>query len=285
METKTSAGGSSDPRLGGCSICIETLFLELSLPDRIRRIAESGFSAIEFWGWRDKDLPEIERALAETGVKVAAFSGSRRGSIGEAAASRTLLEDLREGIETARRLGCTTLILLADELSPDGSVAPSPNRPDPSLSAWRDTAVRTLKLAAGRAAESGITLVLEPLNTLVDHPGYSVSSSTLGFELVREVGSPWLKLLYDVYHMQIMEGNLISTLTQHIDLLGHIHVADVPGRHEPGSGEINYVNVLRTLAHGGYKGFVGFECFPRTTSQAALEAIKEVCLAAWLPRR
>ncbi len=269
---------SVDPRLRRYSICVETLFAGLPLAARIEKVVRHGFGSIEFWGWRDKDLLEIRRLVDEIGVKVATFCANRKGSIVDTSASQVLLDDLRDGITAARRLGCETLILLADELSPDGSVT----RQYPGLGPHTkfETAVKTLSRAARYAEDSEVTLVLEPLNTLVDHPGYYVPSSRLGFDLVRRVDSPSLRLLYDVYHMQIMEGNLISTLTENVDLVGHVHVADVPGRNEPGTGEINYVNVCRALVGKGYKGFVGIECFPKTTSEAAMEAIKNMCLRA-----
>ncbi|MEW6228037.1 MAG: TIM barrel protein, partial [Bacillota bacterium] len=227
-----------DPRLRRCSICVETLFTELPLVDRIKRVAERGFGSIEFWGWRDKELSEIRNLVDDMGVKVVTFCGNRKGSIVDTAASRVLLDDLRDGISAAKRLGCETLILLADELSPDGSV--TQQYPELSPHMKFETAVKTLSQAAKYAEDSEVTLVLEPLNTLVDHPGYYIPRSKLGFDLIRRVNSPNLKLLYDIYHMQIMEGNLISTLTENVDLVGHVHVADVPGRNEPGTGEINY---------------------------------------------
>jgi hydroxypyruvate isomerase len=114
-----------------------------------------------------------------------------------------------------------------------------------------------------------LTLVLEPLNIHVDHPGYFLNHSGVGFNLVREVNSPSIRLLYDIYHMQVMEGNLIDTLTRNLDLIGHIHVADVPGRHQPGSGEINYANVMKCLRQAGYSGYVGMEFEPTIASSAA----------------
>jgi hydroxypyruvate isomerase len=103
----------------------------------------------------------------------------------------------------------------------------------------------------------------------VDHPGYFLNHSSLGFELVRQVGSPSLQLLYDIYHMQVMEGNLIPTLTGNLDVIGHVHVADTPGRNQPGTGEINYPVVLGKLREAGYQGYVGFEFSPTVPSTEA----------------
>jgi hydroxypyruvate isomerase len=129
-----------------------------------------------------------------------------------------------------------------------------------------------LQRAVALAEASRITLMLEPLNTKVDHPGYTLAHSGQAFEVVRQIGSPRLKVLYDVYHMQIMEGNLISTMEAHLGDIGHIHVADVPGRQEPGTGEINFANIARMLRANGYAHCIGLECFPRERSEDAVEA-------------
>ena len=119
-----------------------------------------------------------------------------------------------------------------------------------------------------------MTLVLEPLNVLVDHKGYFLETSAEGFEMVDEVGSEAVKLLYDIYHQQITEGNLIANLTANVAKLGHVHVADVPGRHEPGTGEINYRNVFKAVADAGYQRYVGLEYRPLADAAASLEAVK-----------
>ena len=132
-----------------------------------------------------------------------------------------------------------------------------------------------LKALAPLAEKAGVTLVLEPLNNLVDHAGYWLKYADVGFELVREINSPNIRLLFDIYHQQVTEGNLIQRLTSHLDLIGHVHIADVPGRHQPGSGEINYPVVLGKLREAGYTGYVGCEFEPTISSeQAAASALK-----------
>ena len=121
---------------------------------------------------------------------------------------------------------------------------------------------------------SEVMVVLEPLNVLVDHRGYFLSSSEESFRIIEAVGSANVKLLYDVYHQQITEGNLISTIEKNIRKIGHFHIADVPGRHEPGTGEINYANVIRKIAESEYNGFIGLEYRPLRTSEESLAYIK-----------
>ncbi|HSB68665.1 MAG TPA: TIM barrel protein [Candidatus Methylomirabilis sp.] len=252
------------------AICLEMIFPDLPLLERARRVREAGFSAVEFWGWGGKDLDGL-RGLVEAGLAVATFSGQRRGSLVDPKDWNTYREEVQVSFPVARRLQCDRLMVLTDELLPDGSARPA--RRDLTTADKRRQVVRGLKDLAPLAEEAGITLLLEPLNTLVDHPGYFLESAREGFAIVAEVGSPRIRLLYDVYHMQIMEGNVTATLRGHLPLVGHIHVADVPGRHEPGTGELNFANILRALADEGYPGTVGFEFSPRGDTQPALAAI------------
>jgi hydroxypyruvate isomerase len=110
------------------------------------------------------------------------------------------------------------------------------------------------------------------LNIHVDHPGYFLNRSGVGFDLVRAVDSPRIKLLFDIYHMQVMEGNIIDTLTSNLAVIGHVHVADVPGRHQPGTGELNYANIFKALREAGYDKYVGFEFEPTVPSEEAAAA-------------
>jgi hydroxypyruvate isomerase len=126
------------------------------------------------------------------------------------------------------------------------------------------------------AEETNVTLALEPLNTLVDHTGNFLTSTRAAAELVELVNSPFIKILYDVYHMQIMEGNIINTLKAYIGAIGYIHIADVPGRHEPGTGEINYPNVFKALEELNYGGIIGFELMPLRDSKEAIRRINQI---------
>ena len=127
---------------------------------------------------------------------------------------------------------------------------------------------------ARAAADGGVVAVLEPLNTKVDHAGYFLDHAVDAFRLVREINAPALRVLYDIYHMQIMDGDLIATIEANLDLISHFHVADVPGRHEPGTGEINYANVFRRIDAAGYAGFVGLEFRPSGDHDAALASVR-----------
>lgn len=159
------------------------------------------------------------------------------------------------------------MFLLTDELGEDRSV----RHQFPGLTDQEkyDSVLDGLKALAPLAEEAGVTLVLEPLNNLVDHAGYWLKHSDVGFELIRKVGSPNLKLLFDVYHQQVTEGNIIERITKNLDAIGHIHVADVPGRHQPGTGELNFKNIFGEIRHSGYDRYIGFEFAPTGDSQQA----------------
>jgi hydroxypyruvate isomerase len=129
---------------------------------------------------------------------------------------------------------------------------------------------------AAAAEKSNVTLVLEALNTIVDHSGNFLASTRQADELIRSVNASRIKILYDIYHMQIMEGNIIYTLNRYIDSIGYIHIADVPGRHEPGTGEINFANVIKTLEKLKYDGIIGFELTPLQDSTTAVRRLADL---------
>ncbi|WP_332692597.1 hydroxypyruvate isomerase family protein [Halalkalibacter lacteus] len=161
------------------------------------------------------------------------------------------IEGLRQTIEVAKRLGYKTII------SQVGQELPGVPRREQHRSI-----VDGLKACVPFLEEAGIMLVIEPLNTLVDHEGYYLDSSKEGFQIVDQVDSPYIKVLYDIYHMQIMEGNIISTITNNIDNIGYFHIAGVPGRHEPYTGELYYINIFKAIKETGFIGYIGLEYFP-----------------------
>jgi len=247
------------------SICIEMIFRELPFLDRIDAVSEAGFPAFEFWGWRSKDIKGILNRKKERGLAVSSFGVEPAGRIVDYSTKDEFVKGVKDSINTAHKLECTRLIVTTgNEMK---------NVPRETQ---HENIVRCLKEASKHAEKADVTLVLEPLNVLVDHKGYYLYSSSEGFEILRKVNSPNVKLLYDIYHQQITEGNLIDTITRNVGLIGHFHSADVPGRHEFGTGEINYTNVLRKIDKLGYDGFVGLEFMPLKDSKEALRKVKEI---------
>jgi hydroxypyruvate isomerase len=272
MKSGFRAGDARGGRLVPC-VCIDMVFEGWDKLKAIDAVASAGIPAFEFWAWRDKDLDAIAERARRHELEIAAMSVDPAVRILDGGADAEFLTSVEESLEAAKRIGCRRLVTHVQPV-PMGS-GPSRLR-DPAreavLAAQRRTIAAVLKKAAPLAETAGVVLMLEPLNILVDHSGYCLSASADGAEVLREVASPAVKLLFDIYHMQISEGNLIGNLTANVDLLAHLHVADVPGRHEPGTGEINYPNVLSAVGAAGYDGCVGMEMAPTGDPVAAITA-------------
>ncbi|MCY3901837.1 MAG: TIM barrel protein [Caldilineaceae bacterium] len=260
---------------------IEYMFLDREFVDRIDAVAELDVPAFEFGVWLEHDLPTIAERTRRYGLTVANISVDPKIRLLDSDESAALAGAVRATCDTARQLGCTQLGLLVEEVKHE------PGRPwfDYQRSdrerderrRQRDNIVRALKSVAPIAEGAGMLLLVECLNTLVDHADYFIASWQEGVSIAREVDSPALGLTFDAYHHQVNEGNLISSLTQDIDLVHHIHIADVPGRHEPGTGEINYLNLLRAAKRAGYSGYLGLECVPtKADVGAALAPIRQI---------
>ncbi len=240
------------------SVCIDSLLKEYPFLERINRVSRLGLPGFEFWRWKGRDIPAIAERAQTHNLEVVTFVGPT-GSLMRREERKQALRSLEEAAKIAHELRCSTLMVMAG--SRDANVPRDKQRKD---------LIEGLKEASEIAEGEEIVLVLEALNILVDHPGYFLSSAKEGFEILREVDSPNVKLLYDIYHMQIMEGNLIQTIEENIDLIGHFHTADVPGRHEPGTGEINYSNIIKKLDELNYSGYVGLEYVPSMPSEESI---------------
>ncbi len=214
------------------SVCVEMIFNDRPFLERIPATAKAGFPAFEFWGWSNKDIPAVAEAKKQAGLELSAFCIETGGPLVNPATKPAFLEGTKKAVEVAHALDCKTLIVTVGN-----EIAGVPRE------GQHQAIVEALRAAAPIAQQAAVTIVVEPLNILVDHKGYYLATSAEGFDIVREVGSRAVRLLYDIYHQQITEGNLIQNITENIGLIGHFHSADVPGRHEFGTGEINYRNV------------------------------------------
>ncbi len=260
------------------SICIENFYKTLLFEDRFAAAKRDGFEYCEFWTWKNRGWGRVKKAIADSGVKIAAFSGDDEYSMINPDENSMYVDFLKKSIEKAKDIDCSYLVIHSDALEKDGS-AKEIAKPL-SYEAKLLNMYRVLKSVAPFAEKEDVTLVLEPLNTRVgeprSHKNYFLEYPEPAFELTRQVGSAKVKVLYDIFHMQLMAGNIIKTLEKNIDQLGYIHLADVPGSHEPGTGELNHDNILKALDSMGYAGFVGFELIPSETDEKACEAIKKI---------
>lgn len=231
------------------SICVDAVFEGKALGESLECLKQLGFAAFEFWRWWDKDIPALVDKQHALDLEVTACC-TKFISLVDPAQRNAYIEGLGESLEAAKTLGCSTLISqVGDEL------------PDVAREAQHNSLVEGLQACVPMLEEAGVTLVFEPLNTRVDHPGYYLTQSAEAFDIVDAVASANVKVLYDIYHQQIMEGNLISTITANIDRIGHFHSAGHPGRHELDHGEIHYPDIIKAIAKTGYNGWFGVEYF------------------------
>ncbi|MBM3773734.1 MAG: TIM barrel protein [Acidobacteria bacterium] len=250
------------------SLCAEVFFAKLPFPQRVQEINRRGFLA-EFWTWPRYPM---EALAADPQARISIFGGTLAGSMMHPDGVEAFLEGVEQSAVVAKSIRCRNLILLTGELGSRGEmrhqVAEHP------ATRWI-TAYRTLCRVAELAEKHGLTFSLEHLNAKVDHAGYPLPRPADAAALIRQVGSPRIKLLLDIYHAQVEQGNVIQAIRDSHDLIGHVHVADVPGRHEPGTGELHYGRVAQALREVGYQGVVGMEAWPEGDEEEAIERFRE----------
>jgi len=246
------------------SLCVNSATKDLARTDAMKLAKKLGYSAVEFWEGKDFDFDAYKATLDETGLTLACM-GFATGLV-DPATRPQFLESVKNSLATAKALGAKAIIATTGQAL-EGV----------SREKQHQSIVDGLKEAAKIVGGSGIPLVLEPLNVLVNHAGYYLYSSIEAFEIVREVNCPEVKVLFDIYHQQISEGQLIANITNNIDLIGHFHVAGNPGRGEPYLGEINYKEVFAAIDAAGYKGYAGLEFWPKGDVEESLKK----CLALY----
>jgi len=253
------------------SACIEPMYSEIPFLDRFQAAKDDGFEFVEFWSWTDKDLDAVKAAAEKAGVGISGFNGDAAYSLIDPTHKEKYLDFLRKSVAAAQKIGAKSVTIHSNALGDAGIVVNHYTELSDTvkLCSMYDMLLECAKIAE----ESGIAMNLEPLNITTDHVGNYLATTRMAAEMTRLIGSPMLKVLYDVYHMQLNEGSLCDNIKEYTDQLGHIHVADAPGRHEPGTGEINYARVFKALEDCGYTGRVGFELFPETTTANAVKAI------------
>ena len=246
------------------SACIDMMFADLDFYDRIEAVRASGLDAIEFWKWSNKDLDRI----AKTGARVSIFNLDSRDeklsydlSRGILNAGRVddFLSALRESVPVYKQLGARAMIVLIGEHAPYNE----------------ENVYRVLTAALPILEEHDVNLIVEPLNS-IDRVGYSMPYATPVFDLLRRIHSPRIKMLYDLYHQNMMGDFSMEEIRNNIDLIGHFHVADAPGRHEPGTGEVDYVSILKEIRALGFDGYVGLEYRATKPDARTFGFLKEV---------
>ena len=257
-----------DPRSAGSktwltyAVNIEMTFANLPVLDRLRKVAEAGFTHYEFWPYANKDIDAMVKLNDELGLTPVQFSVE--WGITKPEDKEKFLNKIKAALPVAKKLGVKMMCVVA------GEEAQGLSREE------QDAAViANLKAGAALVEPEGVTLILEPLNVLVDHPKQLVVTSAHAAKILKAVDSPNVKMLFDCYHQQISEGNLSGNIRKYKDLIGYYQVADHPGRNEPGTGEVNWAHVFRLIHDVGYKGAIGLELRPKGDPMAALKSVRE----------
>jgi hydroxypyruvate isomerase len=248
------------------AVNLEMWWTKLPFLERIEQASLLGFPAIEFWPWKGKDIDAIAKACETFSLEVAQFTawGFTPG-LNDPANHDAFVTAIEEGCAVAKRLDAKLMTVVAGN-----DIA------GVSQEEMHAAVIAGLKRAAPIAEAADVTLILEPMNVRVDHKGHCLYGSAPSIAICRAVGSTHVKINWDLYHMQITEGDLCGHLREGIDEIGYVQLADHPGRHEPGTGEINYPRVLFELQELGYRGLVGLECSPR---DGELQAATRVAVA------
>jgi hydroxypyruvate isomerase len=257
------------------SVMIWVLRQRGSFEENLARVAEAGYRHIEliaeFAKWSEEDWKSVLARMQALKITVDATTGIKQG-FADPSGGDAFVAELKGFIPTLQRLGCGQVILVSGKRI-EGA-APG---------AQKAASIATLKRAVEILDAAGVTAVIEPIDRLENPPIY-LDGVTEAFEIVRAVGSPRVKVLYDLYHEQRAYGNLIEKLEKNIDEVGLIHIADVPGRHEPGTGEVNYGNIYKKLAELKYNGMIAMEFYPtgdiveglRRAREEAIQAIQAI---------
>lgn len=254
------------------SVMLWTVFRKLPFEQRLEKVAEAGYRAVElvdeFRSWQAADFARAAGRRRSLGITFDATAGLSTG-IADPAARQKFVQEVGEMLPIMEKLECRSLIVLS------GNSVPGLSR-----EAQQQSCIEGLQRAADVAAPRGVTLLLENIDP-EENPRYYLTSSREGFEIVRKVNHPKVQFLYDLYHEQIAEGNLIETLERNFAQLGLVHVADVPGRHQPGTGEINYGNVFRKLAELHYGGYIAMEFLPQGDAVGELAGARRLAIKSW----
>jgi hydroxypyruvate isomerase len=249
------------------SLCIGA-YPDKDVVHHLEKIKEHGFHGLEYYSWWNlSDLNKVAKEQERIGVGISATC-TKFISLVDESVREDYLEGVRQTIEACKMLNVRSVITIS------GNVLDGVPR-----ETQMQTMVETLKRCAPLFENAGIVLEVEPLNGLVDHKGHFLQRSDESVDVIDQVGSPNVKLLFDVYHQQITEGNVIRNATEYIDRINHYHIAGNPGRNQPGTGELNYVNILKTIKNTGFSGFVGLECGYTIDTDEAIRQFKDEVIA------
>ncbi len=255
------------------------IYRKLKLERKIGKVASHGFKYVDFWSWRGRDFTDFKKELVKYRLGVSSIVSNMENSPTISSEYDDYIEEVKDSIEVAHDLECERMILLTDAMT---SVIPGT---DPPITPAKRNSLpfekkmgnlqKALNKVVDLAEKEGIIFCLEALSP-IDHPGYFLDRSKPAIDIVNKTRCKNLRMLFDIYHMQVAEGNVTSTVVKNIKSIGFIHFADVPGRHEPGTGELNLTFILSQLRKINYEGNVEFEYSPLNGDDRSLSLIKEL---------
>lgn len=250
------------------SVCIDMMFSEFDFADRIEEVKKCGIDTVEFWKWTNKDIEKIKKS----GMKVSIFNMDSadeqlsydlsRGILNDGRADEFVLA-LKESIPVYKELGASAMIVLIGE----------------NKAYNEENVLKCLTAAKPILEQNNVTLIVEPLNN-IDRAGYSMPYAKPVFELLRKADSPYIKMLYDIYHQNMMGDFDMDEIRKNVDLIGHFHIADAPGRHEPGTGKVDYASILKEIKTLPYSGYAGLEYRATKPDNETFGFLKEADLLA-----
>lgn len=255
------------------SACIDMMFAYKDFYDRFEEVKKCGIPAVEFWKWSNKDISRVKSELEKNSLSLSIFNIDCRDEklsydlsrgILNSGRCNELVEAFHESLEVYRELSASAMIVLIGE-----------TRYDISKEQQDKNILDCLLAVKPYAEKENVNLIVEPLNA-TDRKNYYMPYSKPLFDILEAVDSPNIKMLFDIYHQQMTEGHLCESIDMQISRIGHFHVADCPGRHEPGTGEINYPNVLSHIASLSYDGYIGLEYRATKNDGDTLGFLKEV---------
>lgn len=256
------------------AFCLEMLYTEVSFVDRLQLAKNDGISMIEFWDWRDKDLDILKKKMDQLDMSVCNISGNRNFGMIDPNERTQFIDEVIETAGVAKKIGCPTLMLLVQSLQEDGGGrVPSVKLSDQEI---EDNIIVCGQELGIIADKFDLDMVIEPLNNVLDHPRYELNASSMAFSVVNAIKHPRVKVLYDIYHMAMQDENIMNDIENNFKKIGHFHVADKPGRNEPGTGDINYPQIISLLKKLNYQGIIGFELMPQNgNTQRAVKRISK----------
>lgn len=245
------------------SVCVDAIYKGKDLFESLESMKSLGLDSFEFWSWWDKDIDRLKETKEKLGMTVTTFC-TKFISLVDSSQRQAYVRGLEESIAVAKKLGCTQLITQTGDETGE------------SRALQQKSLIEGLKACAPILEKNGITLLVEPLNVKTNHPNYYLYSSDEAFEVIDQVGSENVKVLFDIYHQQITEGDIIRRIKPNIDKIGHFHAAGAPGRDELYYGELNYKTIFKEIDDLDFQGYIGFEYYPKHQPEEGLKVFLNV---------